>query len=59
VDGSNRRESHWWREHSGEPEGRSRSSRHAKLVMIPDRDHLTVLTDQRFKDEVLSFLEQE
>ena len=28
----------------------------AKVVLVPDRDHLTVLTDQRFKDEVVAFL---
>jgi pimeloyl-ACP methyl ester carboxylesterase len=28
----------------------------AKLVMIPERDHLTVVADQRFKDEVVTFL---
>ena len=28
----------------------------AKLVQVPDRDHLTVVTDQRFKDEVVAFL---
>lgn len=30
----------------------------AKLVIIPDTDHLTVVPDQRFKDEVLNFLRQ-
>ena len=29
----------------------------ARLVSIPDTDHLTVVPDQRFKDEVLTFLE--
>jgi pimeloyl-ACP methyl ester carboxylesterase len=28
----------------------------ARLVMIPDRDHLTVVPDPRFKEEVLAFL---
>jgi pimeloyl-ACP methyl ester carboxylesterase len=28
----------------------------ARLVVIPDRDHLGVVTDQRFKDSVLAFL---
>lgn len=31
----------------------------ARLVMIPDRDHLTVVPDQRFKEEVLAFLEEQ
>ena len=31
----------------------------AKLVLIPDTDHLTVVPDQRFKDAVLDFLRQE
>ena len=30
----------------------------ARLVIIPDRDHLTVVPDPRFKQEVLAFLEQ-
>ena len=29
----------------------------SKLIIIPDTDHLTVVPDQRFKDEVLTFLE--
>jgi pimeloyl-ACP methyl ester carboxylesterase len=29
----------------------------ARLVVIPDRDHLGVVTDQRFKDSVLAFLD--
>lgn len=29
----------------------------ARLVMIPNRDHLTVVPDPRFKEEVLAFLE--
>lgn len=28
----------------------------AQLVIIPDRDHLSVITDQRFKDQVVAFL---
>ncbi len=28
----------------------------ARLMMIPDRDHLTVVPDQRFKEAVVSFL---
>ena len=31
----------------------------AELIMIPDTDHLTVVPDQRFKDEVLNFLSRE
>ena len=31
----------------------------ARLVIIPDRDHLTVVPDPRFKEEVLGFLEQQ
>jgi len=31
----------------------------ARLVIIPDRDHLTVVPDSRFKEEVLAFLEQQ
>ncbi len=30
----------------------------ARLLMIPGRDHLTVVADQRFKDEVAAFLKQ-
>ena len=30
----------------------------ARLLMIPDRDHLTVVADQRFKDAVLAFLKE-
>ncbi len=30
----------------------------ARLMMIPERDHLTVVADQRFKDEVVAFLKQ-
>jgi pimeloyl-ACP methyl ester carboxylesterase len=30
----------------------------ARLVIIPDRSHLTVVPDPRFKQEVLAFLEQ-
>ena len=30
----------------------------AKLVTIPNRDHLTLVPDQRFKDAVLAFLRQ-
>lgn len=30
----------------------------AKLVTIPDTDHLTVVPDQRFKDTVLAFLKE-
>lgn len=30
----------------------------ARLVMIPERDHLTVVPDQRFKNAVLAFLQQ-
>jgi pimeloyl-ACP methyl ester carboxylesterase len=28
----------------------------ATLIWIPDSDHLTVVSDQRFKDAVLDFL---
>jgi len=31
----------------------------AKLIMIPDTDHLTVVPDQRFKDAVLAFLKEQ
>jgi pimeloyl-ACP methyl ester carboxylesterase len=31
----------------------------ARLVIIPDRDHLTVVPDPRFKEEVLAFLAQQ
>ena len=30
----------------------------ARLVMVPDRDHLTVVPDQRFKDAVIGFLNE-
>jgi pimeloyl-ACP methyl ester carboxylesterase len=30
----------------------------AKLVFVPDRDHLTVVGDQRFKDAVVAFLSE-
>ena len=30
----------------------------AKLVTVPDRDHLTVVGDQRFKDAVVAFLNE-
>jgi pimeloyl-ACP methyl ester carboxylesterase len=31
----------------------------AKLIMIPDTDHLTVVPDQRFKDAVVAFLKEQ
>jgi pimeloyl-ACP methyl ester carboxylesterase len=31
----------------------------AKLITIPDTDHLTVVPDRRFKDAVLAFLEEQ
>jgi pimeloyl-ACP methyl ester carboxylesterase len=31
----------------------------ARLVIIPDRDHLTVVPDPRFKEEVLAFLAEQ
>jgi hypothetical protein len=31
----------------------------ARLVVTPDRDHLTVVPDPRFKKEVSAFLEQQ
>ena len=31
----------------------------ARMVLIPDRDHITVVPDQRFKDEVLAFLREQ
>jgi pimeloyl-ACP methyl ester carboxylesterase len=31
----------------------------SRMVKIPDRDHITVVPDQRFKDEVLAFLREQ
>jgi pimeloyl-ACP methyl ester carboxylesterase len=30
----------------------------AQLVTVPDRDHLTVVGDQRYKDAVVKFLRE-
>lgn len=44
---------------SQDPEALADAIKSAKVVKIPGKNHLTVLTDQRFKHEVLAFLQQE
>jgi pimeloyl-ACP methyl ester carboxylesterase len=41
------------------PEGTAAAIPGAKLVIIPDTDHLSAVPDQRFKDEVVAFLEEQ
>jgi pimeloyl-ACP methyl ester carboxylesterase len=42
---------------STDPQALADAIPNAKLVLIPERDHLTVVPDQRFKDAVLDFLQ--
>ncbi len=43
----------------GSPNDLAEAIPNARLVTIPDRDHLTVVPDQRFKDAVVSFLTEQ
>jgi pimeloyl-ACP methyl ester carboxylesterase len=42
----------------GSPEEVAAAIPGARLVIIPDTDHLTVVPDRRFKDAVVAFLKE-